>query len=540
MHLPEWFDSWRDCQMPAIETAVEAFQSGARVVCLEGPPGTGKTIIAESVRQMLDRRGLYVCSSNELLDQFHHDFPYSAALKGRINYPTLNFPEEFYSTFNPITTADCDKNKRTGQWACSLCYNVHGCHYQVAKGDCLDAELGCTNIHYAITEWNGPAKFSGAFPLVIVDECDLLESIMRSIITVSFSARFKQKYSIPEPTSTTRPDPMMQKVDMWVDWAGRVLGQLSSRVDWLLPAIESGGADPSLIREKSRLQRLCDQLTFLITEIPEGGWVHDDYKSGTTTLKPVRVSRFGEDMIWRHAPMFLCMSGTIVNAESWMESVGADHLPYLPIAIPSTFPAERRPIRIMPAASMSEKNKDVAWPLMAEKLKQVVDYHEKESILVHTVSYSLANYLHEHLDSDRTMVYKNSSERSEVLAKFKETTGLVLIAPSLDRGVDLPDDLCRVNIVAKIPYPNLGDKQVSAILYEEGRRNQGQVWYTTETIRYLIQELGRGMRHEEDSQIAYILDSNFLKLHRQWGHLIPQWVKDAYVWGGEYEKEMKR
>lgn len=538
MNLPDWFDSWRDCQMPAIETAVEAFQSGARVVCLEGPPGTGKTIIAESVRQMLQVRGLYVCSSNELLDQFHHDFSYSYALKGRANYPTLNFPDEFHSTFNPITAADCDRSKREGEMACSLCYNTWACHYQVAKGNCLDADLGCTNIHYAITEWNGPAKFSGAFPLVIIDECDLLESIMRSTITISFTSRFKQRYRIPDPTSDTRPDPMMAKTDLWVNWCDRVRGKLDRRVEELSSQLEHH-TDPLLIREKRKLEGLCDQLTFIITEIPEGGWVHDDYKTGTTTLKPVRVSRFGEDMIWRHAPMFLCMSGTIVNAESWMQSVGADHLPYLPITIPSTFSAERRPIRIMPAATMTEKNKEVAWPQMADKLRDVINYHERESVLVHTVSYSLANYLHEQLASPRTMVYKNSSERSEVLAKFKEMTGAVLIAPSLDRGVDLPDDLCRVNVVAKLPYPNLGDKQVSAILHEEGRRNQGQVWYVTETIRYLIQELGRGMRHEDDFQVAYILDGSFLKLNRQWGHLIPQWVKDAYVWGGEYEKEMK-
>lgn len=94
----------------------------------------------------------------------------------------------------------------------------------------------------------------------------------------------------------------------------------------------------------------------------------------------------------------------------------------------------------------------------------------------------------------------------------------------MDRGVDLKDDDCRVVVVAKVPFPYLGDKQVSARLHSPG----GQAWYTVQTIRTLVQMTGRGVRHEDDWCESYVLDSVMLKqLWKKDKRLFPGWWAEA-------------
>ena len=48
--LPAWATTFRDVQVQAVAEVLEAFEAGAKVVMLDAPTGTGKTLIAEMVR----------------------------------------------------------------------------------------------------------------------------------------------------------------------------------------------------------------------------------------------------------------------------------------------------------------------------------------------------------------------------------------------------------------------------------------------------------------------------------------------------------
>jgi Rad3-related DNA helicase len=202
------------------------------------------------------------------------------------------------------------------------------------------------------------------------------------------------------------------------------------------------------------------------------------------------------------------------------------------VAIPSTFPIARRPIYIYPVASMSRKEADVSQPLMAAAILKVLDLHPDSKILVHTVSYALNKAIEDHLLASihwqRIITYRSAGEKQKAIDRYLYGDATVLLAPSLDRGIDLPDDNCRVIIVCKVPFPNLGDKQIQTRTYST---KGGQNWYSVRTIRSLVQMTGRGMRHEDDMCESYILDSQFIKMVWQKNkHLLPQWWKDALVW----------
>lgn len=203
---------------------------------------------------------------------------------------------------------------------------------------------------------------------------------------------------------------------------------------------------------------------------------------------------------------------------------------YTGLSIPSTFPPSRRPIYLHPIAPMSRKNSEHAYPLIAEAIRKILS-KESGKGLVHTVSYDLTKYLQdtafERECGHPVFAYLKAQERERAIQKFQASPNGVLFAPSLDRGIDLPQELCRFLIIPKLPFPNLGTKQVSARLHSRG----GQLWYSVKTVRSLVQMTGRGMRSETDYCNSYILDKQFITIiWKRNKHLLPEWWREALVW----------
>ena len=71
----------------------------------------------------------------------------------------------------------------------------------------------------------------------------------------------------------------------------------------------------------------------------------------------------------------------------------------------------------------------------------------------------------------------------------------------MNEGVDLPGDLCRFQIIYKIPYPNTQDKQTKKRMKMDNR------WYKYQTALSLVQTVGRGMRYEDDYCMTYFIDN---------------------------------
>lgn len=201
------------------------------------------------------------------------------------------------------------------------------------------------------------------------------------------------------------------------------------------------------------------------------------------------------------------------------------------ISVPSTFDPSRRPIYVHPIASMTRKEEDYARPLICQAVQKVVAKHPKDRILIHTVSYKLNKFVEDTLRQGdelfRVVSYNTSGEKQRAIDRYLAQENSILLAPSLDRGIDLPGDDCRVIVVLKIPFPSLGDKQISARMHSKG----GQSWYAVKTIRSLIQMTGRGMRSQDDFVESYILDKMFLEsIWRRHKNLLPKWWADALVW----------
>ena len=107
------------------------------------------------------------------------------------------------------------------------------------------------------------------------------------------------------------------------------------------------------------------------------------------------------------------------------------------------------------------------------------------------------------LDNPRLITH-DKENKTEVIEKFiKSDEPLVLISPSMGEGVDLPGDLCRFQIIYKLPFPDWGDKQINQ------RTGIDREWYDYKTCLNLVQTHGRGMRYLDDYCHTYVIDNRF-------------------------------
>lgn len=529
---PGWVSEFRPHQWDAAIAIVEAFNAGSRVVFLDAPTGSGKTLIAEMVRRMLDTRALYVCSDKQLQDQFARDFDYAKVLKGRANYLTLNER----ANEQGITAADCDKHVIEGEVrVCSYCFtNTRDCPYERAKADALAADLAVLNTSYFLTEANNVGRFGeekikgGGLKrrgFIVVDECDVLENELMRFIEFYIGDGALRRLGLTTPKKGSHHTTIAN----WLvdDFAAACLSEQSR--------IPRDAQDVKLRRRRMQLGRMIDDAQqtadelLSATEEEEVLWIRDN-DAGPLSLKPVRVDRQTPRYLWEHADRWLCMSATVILGDVEAQSLGLNQagIPWTVVTVPMTFDLVNRPIYAAPCADMSYKGREAGgWQEAVKGIRGILARHPNERVLIHAVSYALARYLVEGLSGNGrpVLTYQNAGERTDTLSAFRKEPRAVLIAPSMERGVDLKDDACRVIVVAKVPYPYLQDKAISSRM-RQGR--EGDVWYAVQTIRALIQMTGRAVRSEDDWAVTYIVDSQFLtNLHNKWSHLLPKWWREA-------------
>ena len=519
--LPDRFaDGFRPNQWEAIDEIVDHFRNGTKVVFLGAPTGSGKTLIGETVRRVLDGSTVYACTTKSLQNQIIRDFDYGRTIKGRSNYRTL--------LRSDLTADDCDGRWDQGPLSCSWCPNMNICPYRVAKEEAAKAPLPVLNMAYYLNETQSPHSLFNGRSLVIIDEADTLEQQLLGFFEVRITPRVRQQLGIKSlPKKTVNDD--------WARWLTEdVIPAIERRRHELTSQTQLfDDENVELKRERKRLNNLMAQVKLLTDETRgvagETAWVLETWgssdKSPQIVFKPVRVTDFAREVLWERGARFLLMSATMISPDKMAEELGLEDDEWEYVDMPSSFPPERRVVMYQPAVAMSHKTKDTDYPKMAKAVAGIIDEYPGVRILVHTNSYDLTRFLWDRLDSDRIVTYWSAQERDRALRDFLANPDSVMLAPSFERGVDLPGEDCEVQVIAKVPYPNLGDKRVNARFYAYG----GRTWFAIETIRSIVQATGRGMRSADDWCDTLILDRQFGRLWKDQKSLFPNWWADALV-----------
>lgn len=551
LELPPWANGLNKSQRFALEATAEAIKKGKRNILLEGPVGMGKTLYGRLVAQMLGARVNYICSTKPLQEQFYSDFSESKILKGRNNYKAAD---------SHLTCDKCNYKKEKG---CTLCIpfvredgtidarsSKRKCPYQKAKAAAQAAECSVLNTQYFLVAnqfgaagydnqagalgFDPQAKISHGFAhrgVSIFDEADELEKSLMGFIELVIGTKILEHFEETPPATSSR----WSKRSEWLNGlAEKLRDYISEQTGDSIEEDEDEDPFLKLCREtlgrildvKEDIEKLSDR-----TAEDQEPWVYEvrdeKDKGKTATFKPVRVGKYGNKYLFCHSLINIVMSGTVLTPDQFAADIGLENFEF--IRVESTFPAERRPVFVRPVASMNYKNKADSMPRVAKECLEIRKKYPGR-MLIHTVSYELTRFLQSYFSEHGFDVisYVNASERDHAIHQLRRTKDGILLAPSMDRGVNLKDDLCRIVVIPKIPFPSLGDKQISR-RSRQPTKQEGEVWYRSSTLRTIIQMTGRGMRHEKDWCRTFILDDQFLRLHKEMKHFMPNWFLSGLV-----------
>jgi len=234
-----------------------------------------------------------------------------------------------------------------------------------------------------------------------------------------------------------------------------------------------------------------------------------------TIIRPIFTPHHLLNQIFYNVSQIVLMSATIFDHQI-KEITRQSH--YEKFAIKHPVPEGKRPLLIKNAnlTAMSSPRMVAHW---IQKI--LTEWEGHKSVIVH-VTYSMAEQLREFFPHALT---NTSEDKTEVLKQFKETGGLWL-ASGCAEGIDLPGDVCRLNLIPYLPFANVTDPVVAAKLNKPG----GRVGYNMDTVSTLIQQVGRTTRSIDDYSTSILGDIRLAGIVNQHKSLIPAWFTKSIIW----------
>lgn len=521
----------RTKQVLALERAFHHASSGVQDIVIAAPTGIGKTGIGAAVCLWASQStapedykpgGYYLITQKLLQDQLERDFPKftihndrCATLKSAVEYEC---PE--YSTC--MAGRRMPKHKK-----CSL-LNRGYCRYETAKTNFNRALLSATNYAYFFTE----RSYVGQLPkrrVMVCDECHTLERQLMRFIEFSVGKDALEKWA---PSLDV---PRMDRVDQFIAWVDKVyLTIMRERLEMLHGRLMTEYADWRVHDEFTKLENHVNRISASTVDIATNpdNWVYWQQDNGVyreSIAKPLFTHSFVPPLILEPAHLRVYMSAYPGPKRVFCRSLGLDPAKVAWLNLNSTFPPANRPVHVLSVGSMGRKSLDESLPKMVHVTEKLLDKHPEEKGIIHCHSYALGTALYQHLrntdHAPRVLFARKASERAACLRRHvtsEEPT--VLLSPSMSEGFSLDDDLARFQIIAKVPYPYLGDQQIAA------RKDLDPEWYILQTAAIILQACGRIVRSDTDYGTTYILDSDFERLFDENREFFPQWFVSSLVW----------
>lgn len=238
-------------------------------------------------------------------------------------------------------------------------------------------------------------------------------------------------------------------------------------------------------------------------------------------LLPVDI-REAPPMFWpRDTKKVVLMSATIGPKDIEMLGIGIGRrVCYIHCKHP--IDASRRPIIGLNTIPVSRANMTEAVKLISREIEKIAEHHYEEKGVIHA-TYQLASYLQNNINNDRFIFHdrNNKTEKYRMFLDSSPRDGRILVASGMYEGIDLPEDLGRWQVIAKVPWPSLADP---ATRHLSKRDPKAYIW---ECLKTTIQACGRICRTPEDVGHTYIVDSTFQRLLDEAGDMSPQWFLEA-------------
>lgn len=525
---------WRKGQKEAVIEIINAYHNKTKVVILDAPVGSGKSIIGMAVAWILnqeDKYGYILASDIALQEQYEKDFKRAnfkwGSIKGIDNYMCTDNMEK-----NSLGTCRI-RNKRAKSM---YCYST--CPYFSARDLASGSPTALLNYAYWLIMMNyvNQNVDDGPFPPRDFTICDEGHKIL-DIIQNHYSPRFDPKtlekleklthffilYKLHDHTkdfedikddinSLYKTDNQDNLHEILIEIKNNL--QHNYRVTWekFKEKVKEDYPRDDPPKEWKEALRLCDWVKDLHCKVDDYNDIIEKTSTRNIVKNPTGKNELTfnclEESYMMHkyfhtwTGFTVLMSATFADPSKYMRSIALGSAKY--IKMDSHFDFTKSPIYFYNKRRMTFKEIESNLPWLYETIDGILEKHNDDNGIIHTASYDLALKIFNglsHKNKKRVLVYNGTEEKRQVLAMLKTSKNKILMGPSLLEGLDLKDDWSRFQIFAKVPYLSLGDKFVAAKL------KINPDWYRWKAIINILQGTGRSVRSEEDWAVTYILDA---------------------------------
>lgn len=508
-------------QEQIINFTLNEIENGKKYIVIEAGTGIGKSAIGVCLANYFNKTqahhgavggGYFLTTQKILQEQYTRDFGGlkgdMCSLKGATNYTCKRKKEHncgVVRQFIRTNKSDAELNKCGGD-----------CNYVNAKKRFLGSHLSVTNYSYFLSATKYSEDFGEPRQLLILDEAHNIEEEVSGFVDIQVDERMCDKLGLGLPNFNNRAEAIK-----WIDDVFEPA--VTSKVAELDEELGFNPAE-SVMKEYDLMDSyMCRLHRFQEKYAQESdNWIINQIqpttfgKQRSLEFKPIDVSYYCQDVLYNYGRVVIMMSATIIDEKCFAESVGIpkDIMSYM--SVESPFPAKNMPIIYSPMGKMNMESINETLPNIVKATNAILKRHPNDKGICHTHSFKILNYLQKNFASNR-MLYQDDKNKDKILLKHsKSSDPTVLVSPSMQEGVDLKDDLSRFQIICKLPFPYMGDQLVKE------RMRKWSWWYSYETVKTLIQAMGRSIRNPEDHAVTYILDEGWDYFYRKNVHLFPR------------------
>ena len=518
----DWMIHWsltghhpRNTQIKLINKINLAINEGYKNIILEAGTGIGKSAIATTLANMYDDSYI-LTMTKQLQEQYLDDFgEMLVEIKGKGNYK-CNYK------------GNCDFCIRA-EYNIARCSD---CDYLIAFRKAKKSKNVITNYDF-MYRVGVDNQMLDPRQLLILDEAHNLERKMLMLSSHLLNREYiSTKFGIDIFEALMKGEKSYNHIksesDYWIDVCKKLMkacgeniekiGGKGKEVQVTLDEFESNPSKYSSIDyiEKQILEsdlkefnsiRLGLESKDLIIDVPDFKSIKKNKMDISAEFKPYSVSDATQNLLsFGETRIFL--TGTLGDMKKFCQwnNINPDNTYY--IYEKSPFDVSNRPIYRDFVGNMSGSRRNVPnWKnkRAISKIKQLIGKYPNQKGVIHTSSNEQAFWIMDNL-KEYNLLFVGGESRNEVLKEFNESKDdAILIGASIKDGVDLKGDLCRFQIVFKVPYPQLNEQ----VKY---RKSLDSSWYYYQAVMAIMQAYGRGIRDKEDYCDMYIIDSNFKKL----------------------------
>lgn len=466
----------------------EIYSSLSKLNMLEAPTGIGKSPMALCLGEMMDSSLTVVNTATiSLQNQYERDFPDICKLVGRNNFPCLKAPVS-------AAEAPCIADPSI---FCESGYHAQEIRARRARTIVTNYALYLSDLMYG-RRWH--ERRPG---LLVCDEGHRLLDFLSSAETVRLDTKLANKVGL-----SCSPLDTLAAAKGWVEKYGQ---RIHDRAYVLMASGSPWSRDwVTLMRQAEGIASAPSNLVATRTgEIFEA-----------TPVWPKAAAR----MLLASADHILVMSATLWGGQFFADLLGFDQ-EYQYHSAPSPFDSWRWPVYYHPVAALNKKVGAAAWNKISEACHGYMHDRPGDRGIIHVASNLQCELAgREILRCDacrgRLVLLRRGGKRSESIERYRANPAAWIIHPSLGEGESFDDEQCRIQLIAKIKFPDLGDPLVSM---RASSSTLGQKYYFGSTAAYTAQTVGRGMRSTDDFCETFILDGSFATLYDRNRSAFPSW-----------------